>query len=258
MPPRIHKEFYIGYQEVAAQGSARFIRRAVVLLLALAALVATATTFKQGPFSDAVFEFGVEREFEGVLVESPFPVLRVDRSKLPADAPQLPDYLLVSFGKHGAQTEARTLGGHRVRLRGSLIHASQGAMIEIAPGSITALTTADPPQARPNGEPLGTLTLRGEIVDSKCFLGVMKPGQGKTHRSCASLCIRGGIPPALLVHGDPVAGAHLLLLVDTEGQPLNDRVLSWVAQPLELTGQARRFGSLAVLSTDPATFKLLN
>jgi hypothetical protein len=29
------------------------------------------------------------------------------------------------------------------------------------------------------------MTLTGEIVDSKCYLGVMNPGQGKVHRDCA-------------------------------------------------------------------------
>ena len=42
----------------------------------------------------------------------------------------------------------------------------------------------------------GPVTVSGEIVDSKCFLGVMVPGAGKTHKECASLCLRGGIPPA--------------------------------------------------------------
>lgn len=39
------------------------------------------------------------------------------------------------------------------------------------------------------------VTLDGELVDSKCYLGTMKPGDGKTHKSCAILCLRGGIPP---------------------------------------------------------------
>jgi len=42
---------------------------------------------------------------------------------------------------------------------------------------------------------LGTQTLVGEIVDSKCFLGVMNPGQLTTHRACAIRCISGGVRP---------------------------------------------------------------
>ena len=252
MPPKTHKEMYVGYQASAPPRLARFVRNCVLALLAGVALVATAAAFDQGPFSDGVFEFGVEREFEGVVVATPFPVLHVDRSKLPDAAPDVPDYLLVAFGKHGAQDEIADFAGQKVQLRGTLIHGSEGAMIELVAGSITAL--GDAPMTHPDGEPLGTMTVQGEIVDSKCYLGVMKPGRGKTHRSCASLCIRGGIPPAFRLLGDPVAGAQLLLLTDTDGNSLNDRVLEWVAEPIELTGQARRYGGLVVLATDPASF----
>jgi len=31
---------------------------------------------------------------------------------------------------------------------------------------------------------LGAATLRGEIVDSKCFLGIMKLGEKTVHRAC--------------------------------------------------------------------------
>ncbi len=257
MPPKSQGEMYVGYQKAAPPALARFTRRAVALLLASVALFAAATAFDQGPFSASVFEFGVEREFEGILVETPFPMLRIDRSKLPKGAPDFPDYLLVSFGKHGAQGEALGFAGQPVRLRGSLIHGSQGAMIELVPGSISGLASTANVARKADGEALGEVTLRGEIVDSKCFLGVMKPGRGKTHRGCASLCIRGGIPPALLVRGETVAGARLILLVDTEGRPLDERMLGWVAQPIELTGHARRYGDLVVLATDPATFKLV-
>jgi hypothetical protein len=70
-------------------------------------------------------------------------------------------------------------------------------MIEIVPNSIAA-----PPQsaniAAPPTRDLGERILIGEIVDTKCFLGVMNPGEGKVPRECAALCLSGGIPRALL------------------------------------------------------------
>ena len=65
----------------------------------------------------------------------------------------------------------------------------------------------------------GAVELTGEIVDSKCFLGVMVPGSGKTHKECASLCLRGGIPPALFVQ-DRAGHSSLLLLVGQLGSRL--------------------------------------
>jgi hypothetical protein len=49
-------------------------------------------------------------------------------------------------------------------------------------------------------EDLGAFTLVGEIVDSKCYLGIMNPGETNPHRECAALCIGGGIPPLIIAH----------------------------------------------------------
>ena len=70
-----------------------------------------------------------------------------------------------------------------------------------------------------DGSAASRVTLRGEIVDSKCFLGVMVPGAGRTHKECASLCVRGGIPPALFVR-DRHGRSALLLLERLRGEPV--------------------------------------
>jgi len=35
----------------------------------------------------------------------------------------------------------------------------------------------------PPKEMISKMTLQGEIIDPKCYFGVMKPGKGKIHRS---------------------------------------------------------------------------
>ena len=39
----------------------------------------------------------------------------------------------------------------------------------------------------------------------------MRPASGKVHKGCASLCIRGGIPPAFFARGPGAEGASLAL-----------------------------------------------
>ena len=39
-------------------------------------------------------------------------------------------------------------------------------------------------------EVLGPVELTGEIADSKCWLGVMNPGEGTVHRDCARRCLK--------------------------------------------------------------------
>jgi hypothetical protein len=91
-------------------------------------------------------------------------------------------------------------------------------------------------------------------VDSKCFLGVMNPGQLTPHRACAIRCISGGVPPVLLVR-QKAGPATYLLLVSDDGKPVNKQVLELVAEPVEITGEVERQGELLILKADPTTYR---
>ena len=164
------------------------------------------------------------------------------------------------MGKHGAEGELAGLSGQPVQLRGSLIYRAGHTMIEIVPGSAQRMTGAKANKlvssAPADDEDLGVLTLEGEIVDAKCFYGVMKPGNLKPHRACATRCISGGIPPMLLVR-DPDGGVRYLLLVSEDGETVNRQVLDRVAEPLSITGRVVRRGDLLLLMADPATYRRL-
>lgn len=101
---------------------------------------------------------------------------------------------------------------------------------------------------------LGRVTLRGEIVDTKCYLGVMNPGERKVHRDCAVRCISGGLPPAFLAR-DPAGDAPVRLLVGDHGRALSKEVLPFIAEPLEISGVLVRTGSTLTLKADPARFR---
>ena len=123
-------------------------------------------------------------------------------------------------------------------------------MIEVVSGSVEAVSGAESTEPASHRIALGSHTLRGEIVDSKCFLGVMKPGRGKPHRACAVRCISGGIPPVLRVE-DADGDYRHFLLVDTAGRAVNERVLDLVAEPVEVTGSVTKDGDLLILAADP-------
>ena len=101
---------------------------------------------------------------------------------------------------------------------------------------------------------LALVTLTGEIVDSKCFLGVMNPGQLTPHRACAIRCISGGCPPVLLVRQKDGPPAYFLL-VSADGKPVNKQVLDMVAEPLQITGEVVRLGEMLVLKANPTTYR---
>ena len=127
-------------------------------------------------------------------------------------------------------------------------------MIETKPEWIQPAERVSTTNAPPRSVSLGKQTLIGEIVDSKCFLGVMNPGQLAPHRACAIRCISGGCPPVLLVR-QKEAPPQYLLLVSAEGNPVNKQVLDIVAEPVEITGELERQGELLILRADPSTYR---
>jgi len=257
MHPR-DDEFYIGFSRTAPPGLARRTRRLVGVLLVVVVAVALLLAAAQSRFDFGIFEFGVERSWEGILVERPYPVLRVPSSSDATGGAAHESFYLVAFGKHGADELVRGLDGRPVRVTGSLIHNDRQRMVELH--EVEALTGEAAEhlgeQYPEPAERLGRMTLRGEIVDSKCHLGVMKPGRGAPHRACAVRCISGGIPPLLRVE-DRAGELRYFLLVGADGGTVNREVLDLVAQPVEIAGEVVRDGDLLVLYADPRGYRLV-
>jgi hypothetical protein len=80
-------------------------------------------------------------------------------------------------------------------------------------------------------------------MDSKCFFGVMRPARGKTHKACASLCIRGGIPPSFWARTKDGREA-VMLMTDADGGALGEDILPLVADPVEAEGEIVRIGDI--------------
>jgi len=244
--PHDERELYVGYLPHSPPRQARFTRGVVLALFAACLALVSLVALEQAPLNAGQFEYGVVREFRGVLESSPHPHLRVQR---PAGG--VSSYLLVAPGKHGADELVREFDGRGVTLRGSLVHLGGRTLVELEPGSIQPADVGAPAASV---VALGRSTLRGEIVDSKCHLGVMTPGERRTHRACAQLCIRGGIPPLFWVE-DERGGVQRLLLVGANGEAVNERVLELVGVPLEIEGLVEQHDDWLVLRADPAGYR---
>ena len=205
-------EFYIGWEAKAAPGISKTVRKVVVALLLLALLAPVVLAVSQRMIGASVFEWGTHKTFSGILQTTPYPHLLVPRPGNADGLPRFSTYYLVAPWKFGLNPQAiATCAGKSVTLKGTLIYRGNQTMIEVLPGSIQ-LTNIAPTTAPPQAVPLGKQTLVGEIVDSKCFLGVMNPGQLTPHRACAIRCISGGCPPVLLVRQNDRQAIYLLLV----------------------------------------------
>lgn len=231
-------EFFIGWEASPPRGIGAHLRKVAALLLLLSGGVAALLAVSHSAAAPSRFEFGVERTFEGTLHHAPYPMLLVDR---PGGGQST--WLLTVFGKVGAESATEPLDGHRVRLTGSLIHRGAHTMVELLPDSIEDLGVSDVPLVE---DELGAVTLAGEIVDSKCFLGVMKPGSLKTHRACAVRCISGGVPPVLLVR-TPGEVPRYVLLAGPAGESFGHRLLEFVAEPVAVEGELHSVAGYEVL-----------
>lgn len=233
-------EFYIGYLPKAPAATARFTKRIVAALAVFALISALILVLSQMPFARSIFEFGNWRNFDGVIANRPYPMLLVTRP----GSDQFSQYLLVAPGKHGADGFVADFEGKHVRLQGQLIYRDGQTMIEIDPRTITVM---NPSESLELGiADLGTTTLTGEIVDSKCYLGVMNPGRGKVHRDCAARCLSGGIPPALLT-----STGEIVLLVKHDGKPFaKDALREFVDEVVVIQGNLIQRGDIKMLQAE--------
>jgi len=233
-------EFYIGYLPKAPTATARFIKKIVAGLALFALIIAITLVLSQMPFARSTFEFGSWRSFEGIVATKPYPTLLVPRP----GSDEFSQYLLVAPGKHGADSLVNGFEGKHVRLRGQLVDRDGQTMVEIDPKTITVMEASENPKLRTAD--LGTATLTGEIVDSKCYLGVMNPGRGKVHRDCAARCLSGGIPPALLT-----STGEIVLLANHDGKPFaKDELRKFVDETVVVRGNLIRRGDIKVILAD--------
>lgn len=238
------REFYVGY--LAMPPRLKWIVRGLFLtLLALIAADAWLIAKLQPAAGNGTWA-ETPQEYSGTLTRVPYPMLRV------STATGLKTYLLVSDEKRGAEAALGVTPDGPVKLSGFLIARSAFGMIELAADNV-AVISETPPIEEPARELHGTATLEGEIVDSKCWLGVMRPGEGHLHKACASLCIRGGIPPMFVTRGDSDRPS-VMLLTQADGSAVQpDMILPFVGDAVRLTGTIEQRGDLWVMKADLAS-----
>jgi hypothetical protein len=170
---------------------------------------------------------------------------------------------LVGYGKFGAEgvmaelekEKGISLANKQIIIKGTLIYNDGKTLLQIDKNDKPLVqvnnTTSD---AKQEVKELGTVQLTGEILDPKCYFGVMKPGHGKPHRDCAIRCIAGGISPVFWVRDDK-GGAQYYLILDEEGKKMNNELKDHVAEPVSLSARAVQYDDWIVLYTKKESIK---
>jgi hypothetical protein len=248
------KELYVGYLPIPKRYLVFVVPTVVVMVLG-ALFLAVVTAAAQRDPGTGRWETAGAITVQGFASADPYPIVRVFDGLEDGIGR---DLLIVSQGKLGAWDRVMPLAGQPVKATGFLIEREGTAMLELVGGLEAVEPLPSVPEtwqagaSAPSGEVLGSRTLKGEIVDSKCYLGVMKPGEGRAHKACATLCVRGGIPPVFRVKLEDGRRLHFVLTGADGAAADLDTVLPLVADPVEATGIVERRGSLLYFKADPA------
>jgi len=229
-------EFYIGWMPKAPKSFAKHVRKVLLILFPVALILAYLLSSNQKKFSTANFEYGKLTEMTGIYYNNPVPLIKVyDKNRDPISIP------LVGYGKHGAESAIMeienerkiSLNGKELTLKGTMLYGDGKTILQIDKNDNPVVNIGSGSTFSVIERDLGTQTIRGEIVDPKCYFGVMKPGEGKVHRDCAIRCILGGIPPVLHVQNEK-GESNYYLIVGPHGEKISDAVQDVVAEPVSI------------------------
>lgn len=227
-------DFYIGYETGLPASWRRPVTLLVGLILSGAVIAALVFVAQERRLANARFDYADESTFDGYLSTTPTPALLVPGSG------GVTTYWLVAPGKHGAHAVLGNHGDGWITLTGKLIARESWRMIEVRRDSIRRHDVQPPPPPISSAESQSAV-LRGEIVDGKCYLGVMNPGERTVHRDCAVRCISGGVPP-MFAYRD-ADGSHLAMLLGADPEWVRHQIGRSVSLSGVLSGpeQARIF-----------------
>ncbi len=242
-------EFYVGYFDKAPKEITKFIRLVIVTLALTVLGIAWLLSSQQRGFIPSSYEYYQETELSGLLIADPVPAIQVYSERAGDQTLQVQTIPVVQFGKKGARDLVQELNGSWVTVIGHLIYYDGKTLIEIT--DATNLVASGPvPADFPSQGPItfgDKRRFKGEIVDAKCFFGVMKPGHGKPHRSCAIRCISGGIPAVLRTWNsfdNPTY--HLIIMESNSLEKLSD----YIGESVEIEGIEGDFYDWKVLKVN--------
>lgn len=239
----------------ASETFSSFVKKYLVILLLIVVAVGVTLAISQKKFSTGTFEFGKLTEVKGIYFQQLVPVIKVVNGKNIWGEISYITIPLVGYGKHGAdgiisdieKEKAISLDKKQVTLKGTLLYNDGKTILQIDKNDnpVLAIGNNASPELLPEVKDLGIQKIKGEIVDPKCYFGVMKPGEGKPHRDCAIRCILGGIPPVF--HVQSKKGDNYYLIVGPHGEKMNEAVQDYVAEPTEINARVVKYDDWIVM-----------
>ena len=229
----------------------------ITLLLILSAIIIHEVKHRS---NDHTFNNTDLSEFEGMYFSDPFPMLVFDELTVPRNLPL--HALIVGPGKLGAQKIIQELeekhgplNGKGIRLRATLYNSDGKTLIELSQG-VDALLEVERGYTYPiQRTAKKAITIRGEIVNAKCWFSQQDVRAGYYHQRCAKTCINNGIPPVLMVENE---GGNTFYLLDANTVEGQNSIIEHVAKKVEITGEVNFQNGWSVLSLAKKEISTIN
>ncbi len=246
------KDFFVGYGSLPDKDR-RFILKAVPAGLigigGAAAFIGTRAASEGG----GKWETGTPVILQGRIGFHPYPVLWVDGI----------GHVIAGIGKVHADPYCREFEGQSVEVKGVKITRNDCFMLGVAEGDIKPIVKVLP--RIPPLTQVNDVSLLGEILDAQCYMGIMNPGYGRTHRGCATQCIRGGQPVFFSMGirgsdssgGVQTCGGNGYLLANASGDKVNSEILNDIAVPVTIDAKLQKIGNLYRLVYKSGSLKRL-
>ena len=252
----MNDDFYVGWSGEAPKKYSLAAKKFFFLALLISTSIAVLFVMNQEKYIESEYEYGVLQERSGYLVQDPVWGLRI------AEEGTIKTIPIVGFGKMGpGPTLSKMMEKHQlsegtmVTLRGMLTHYQGKYLMELTEGENSLVSVGERVMLDREIRNVGNLTLAGEIVDPKCFFGVMNPAFKGVHRSCAIRCISGGMPPLLAIRENGVF-VDYFFLHDTNMKSIASELLPFVGIPVEVSGQVGVYDDWKSITIDPEEIKI--
>ncbi|MDE0472468.1 MAG: hypothetical protein OXH57_11055 [Ekhidna sp.] len=257
MSKNVDNDFFVGWtgeapKNYTSKGKSFFFGSLILILLAGVLFVTN-----QKPYEKSEYEYQVIQELSGYLVQDPVWGIRIKEDGMIKTIP------LVGYGKKGPgftlskMMENHSLGeGTKVTLRGRLTHFQGKYLMELTELKNSLVSSGDVVMLLDREISMkGIKDLEGEIVDPKCFFGVMNPATKAVHRSCAIRCISGGMPPMLAIREDGQF-VDYYFLHGKDMQSISQSILPYVGIPVRISGQVATYDDWKSMVIDPKELRL--
>ena len=174
-------EFYIGYVDTVGTKTKKTITYFVLAAIGVLLVAAFVFAFFQRTSVNSAFDYTTATKVSGVYHESPYPMLQVRLAK-----DTYKDILLLGVGKFGAnpylnkirEEEGDLIGKHLV-IEGNLIYYNGKTLLQLGESQKITMDRSKKEVVQQVTD-VGEFEFEGEVVDPKCYYGVMKPGLGKS------------------------------------------------------------------------------